>query len=245
METNTKCAVGYARLSSRSATEDARSIERQKAVVAEWCERHGYRLTSVYTDVKVSGRRASREGLDRAIGEAALRGCMLVVSELDRLIRDQRVLIRLRDEKIGFRALDCPEASELQIDMMVLLSSYYSRIVSAKMKKYHASRKEQVSQGIEIPHPVPKPDPRPEAYGKSLPKARAKHEAKARIRNQYVLNEIDSFLAKHGTQMSFGAIAKRLNEEGFQTSRGGQWTYTGVQRIMNRYKPVSPSTRPE
>lgn len=239
MEANTKCAVGYARLSSRSATEDARSIERQKAIIADWCERHGYRLTSVYTDVKVSGRRASREGLNRAIGEAALRGCVLIVSELDRLIRDQRVLIRLRDEKIGFRALDCPEASELQIDMMVLLSSYYSRIISAKMKKYHASRKERVVQGLDKPHPVPTPDPRPEAYGKSLPKAREKHEANAMIRNRYVMNVIEGYFAED-QEIRPQEIAKRLNMAGFQTPRGCKWTCTAVQRVLARYETTSP-----
>lgn len=244
METNTKCAVGYARLSSRSATEDARSIERQKAVVAEWCQRNGYRLTGVFTDVKVSGRKASRAGLDKAIEQAALRGCVLVVSELDRLIRDQRVLIRLRDEKIGFRALDCPEASELQIDMLIMLTSYYSRIVSSKMRKYHASRKERVAQGLDSPHPVPTPVPRPEAYGKSLPKAREKHETNARTRNRYVMNVIDAYLADHA-DIRPQEIARRLNEAGFQTSRGCKWTCTAVQRVLARHEPISPSTRPE
>jgi len=92
--------IGYARVSTRG-----QSTDRQQAdlLVA------GVRRDDLYIDEGVSGSRASRPELDKAI-EALVEGDTLVITTLDRLGRSTRSMLTLaetlRDRGAGLRVLD-------------------------------------------------------------------------------------------------------------------------------------------
>lgn len=224
------CCVGYVRLSDRGANSSDVSLERQREAIAKWALDNGLELKAVHSDIKVSGKRLSRKGFDEAVGEAALRGCVLVVYSLDRLARNPEMLRRLEEERVSFRALDCLDANELTVGILITLAEYYSKTVSAKMRAYHAHRKEKVEAGLATPHPVPTPPkPNPKTYGENLKKGREKRSRAARTRSAHAWR----FIGPLQTQgLSLHEIARRLNADGFEAPRGGKWSAMAVSRVI-------------
>lgn len=228
-------AVGYIRLSDRAAREGETSLERQENEVRAWCKANGLELVAVCSDVGKSGRKLNRAGLHQAIGECSLRNAVLVAYSLDRIARDRKVLDRLKSERVAFRALDVPEVSEMWVDMMLFFNGLYSRMVSEKMAKYHAHRKQLVARGEADPHPVPTARPNRETARKSIESAREVHVSKARTRKAHAWERIRPM---HESGMSTRKIAESLTESGFVSSRGKPWNHMAVARIIHEFGPV-------
>jgi DNA invertase Pin-like site-specific DNA recombinase len=232
-----KCCVGYVRLSDRGAGADEVSLDRQRESIENWARENGLELKSIHEDVRVGGRKLSRKGLDRAIGEAALRGCVLVVFSLDRLSRNPEILRRLEMERVSFRALDCPDANELTIGILITLAEYYSKTVSNKLKAYHAHRKAKVEAGLATPHPVPAPPkPSPEVYEENLAKGRETRSKAARTRSAHAWRVIEPLVAQG---LSIREIERRLNAEGYTAPRGGKWSAMAVSRVIKAHQPAA------
>jgi DNA invertase Pin-like site-specific DNA recombinase len=229
-------AVGYIRLSDRAAREGETSLERQESEVRAWCQANGLELVAVCSDVGKSGRKLNRAGLHQAIGECSLRNAVLVAYSLDRIARDRKVLDRLKSERVAFRALDVPEVSEMWVDMMLFFNGLYSRMVSEKMAKYHAHRKEMVARGEAAPHPVPTARPNRETARKSIESAREVHVSKARTRKAHAWERIRPM---YESGMSTRAIAASLTGSGFVSSRGKPWNHMAVARIIQEFGPVA------
>lgn len=230
-----KCVVGYVRLSSRDAKDGDVSLVRQREVLERWCVENNYELKNVYSDVKISGKRKHRPGLDQAIREASLRRCTLVVTHLDRLMRDSSVLERLKTEKIAFRALDCPEANEMMLGVMAVMAAYYSRAISAKMRDYHRSREALAVKGEIDPHYIPKNTPA-KVYSENLQRGNETASENAATKRKYAWSAISPLLAQG---LSNRAIAVRLNDDGIRPSRGDRWSGVTVGRIVKEFSDPS------
>lgn len=232
-------AVGYCRLSSSAATVDDLSMQRQRDTIAAYCAANGLTLTGTYEDVRVSGRKVSRDGLERAITEAVLRGAVLIVPSIDRLIRDHRVLLRLRDENVLFRALDCCDANELTINIMVSLAQAYSQAVSTKLKAYHAHHKAKVERGEAQPLPVPAPTAKRGIYTENLKRGVARNKAKAQSYAQKAWSIIEPMWSRGD---SLNVIAGELNRLGYASPSGKQWHRSTVSRVVSKFSPKVPLT---
>lgn len=232
--TKTRQAIGYVRLSDRAARGDECSLERQENEIRRWCAANGLELVAVRSDVGKSGQKLNRAGLDDAISECALRNAILVSFSLDRIARNPKVLERLKNERVAFRALDVPQANELMIDLMMIFAKMYSDQISHKMKAYHKSRKEAVARGEASPHPVPSPCPNPAAARSTMAAARAVRDQKAATRNGYVWTRIEPMVA---AGKSFRQIANELNQAGFVSSRNKPWSHVAVARIIAKFSP--------
>jgi len=227
---SSKCCVGYVRLSDRGASSSDVSLERQRESIEKWALDNGLELKSIHSDIRVTGKRLSRKGFDEAVGEAALRGCVLVVYSLDRLARNPEMLRRLEEERVSFRALDCLDANELTIGILITLAEYYSKTVSAKMKEYHAHRKAKVEAGLATPHPVPIPPKLdPKTYNANLKRGREKRSKAAQTRAAHAWRYVGP-LQSQG--LSIREIARRLNADGFEAPMGGLWSAMAVSRVI-------------
>lgn len=80
--------IGYARVSTRAQDSDRQQVDLLAA---------GVRRDDVYVDHGVSGAKASRQELDKALG-ALHEGDTLVVTTLDRLGRSTANMLKLADE---------------------------------------------------------------------------------------------------------------------------------------------------
>jgi DNA invertase Pin-like site-specific DNA recombinase len=224
-----KAAIGYTRISDRGANGSELSLQRQAEEIQAWCIRNGYELVDTFSDVGKSGRKLQRDGLHSAIKECSLRKATLIAFSLDRIARDQKVLERLKAEKVAFRALDVVDASEISLDMLMFFSKMYSQMVSAKMKRYHLHRKELVEKGVAKPHPLPEAKPDPIKSRANAEKARAKHVQQSKTRNDYAWEKIEPL---HKDGLSTRVIAKNLNEKGFYGASGKPWNHVSVCRII-------------
>lgn len=233
--TKTRQAIGYVRLSDRAARGDECSLERQENEIRRWCVANGLELVAVRSDVGKSGRKVKRAGLDDAISECALRNAILVSYSLDRIARNPKVLERLKNERVAFRALDVPQANEMHIDMMMFYAKFYSDQISHKMKSYHAARRESAARGETTPHPIPSHRPDPSVARSTMAAARAVRDQKAATRNGYVWNRIEPMVA---AGKSFRQIANELNQAGFVSSRNKPWSHVAVARIIAKFSPT-------
>jgi DNA invertase Pin-like site-specific DNA recombinase len=96
--TTTNTAVAYLRVSTSTQASEGHSLEAQRARVESYCALHGLTLVAVETDAGVSGTKAKRPGLDRALnrlrrGEATV----LVCYSLSRLSRSVKHLCEIVD----------------------------------------------------------------------------------------------------------------------------------------------------
>ena len=88
-----KHVAGYVRVSTFEQAEKGTSIDEQKRLIREECQRRGWRLVNIYCDEGASGRLTDRRGLDE-LREHASAGVFSVImfTKSDRLTRSLRDL---------------------------------------------------------------------------------------------------------------------------------------------------------
>ncbi len=88
MRRSERLAVGYVRVSTARQASEGVSLEAQRAAIEGECERRGLRLSAVFADEGVSGRKMlTRPGLTDALAEAKAKRAALVVYSLSRFAR--------------------------------------------------------------------------------------------------------------------------------------------------------------
>ena len=90
-----RLAVGYVRVSTTRQASEGVSLDAQRAAIEAECARRGLRLSAVFADEGVSGRRSDREGLARAIDAAKAKRAAFVVYSLSRFARSTADALRL------------------------------------------------------------------------------------------------------------------------------------------------------
>ncbi len=131
--------IGYARVSTRQQSTDRQATDLLAA---------GVRRDDLYLDHGVSGARASRPQLDRAL-DALIDGDTLVVTTLDRLGRSTQNLLAFADELrtrgAGLRVLNLGGGD---VDTATLTGSMLFTIMSALAQMEHEIKRERVTDSI-------------------------------------------------------------------------------------------------
>jgi hypothetical protein len=131
---------------------------------------------------------------------------------------------------MDFIFCDLPEANRLTIGFMAVMADYESRSISARVTaSYDARRARCKSQGIET------------NFGNAdllkirnsdSTKARARWVEQSSSRNTELLEVIGEMVERHGEQ-STRNMAALLNEAGYTTARGNQFTSGQVSRLRS------------
>jgi len=103
-------AIGYIRVSTQGQAEEGISLEAQRAKIAAWAGLNGYELAGIYEDAGISGAKADRPGLARALA-AVGKGDALVVYSLSRLARSTKHTIEV-SERLAKAGADLVSISE-------------------------------------------------------------------------------------------------------------------------------------
>jgi DNA invertase Pin-like site-specific DNA recombinase len=131
--------IGYARVSTRDQSTDRQEVDLLAA---------GVRRDDLYVDHGVSGARASRPALDRAM-LALQRDDTLVVTTLDRLGRSTQNMLafaeRLRDDGVGLRVLNLGGGD---VDTSTPMGSMLFTIMAALAQMEHDIKSERVTDSI-------------------------------------------------------------------------------------------------
>lgn len=168
-----------------------------------------------------SGRQDAREELWKAIRHAKRTSAKLLIAKLDRFSRKVSFISRVMEEGVGLAVADMPHASDFQLHIFAALAQEERRLISERTK---AALAEAKKRGVVL--------------GKNGKVLAARNRAEAVRFASEVWPRISPMI-ENG--MSLSSISRRLNEEGIQTARGGQFH---PQTIKNLLHTVQNSSDP-
>src|SRR5262245_58235368 len=201
-------ALGYTRVSTSEQGDSRLGLDAQEQAIRAECDRRGWTLQGVRTDVASGKSTKSRPNLELALtaldkGDADV----LVVAKLDRLARSvldfAHVMERAQKRGWAVVALDAnvdttSPSGALMVNVLAAFSEYERRLIAARTRDALAVKK---SQGARLGRPVALPD-----------------DVRHRIRD----------LRRESATLQ--SIADVLTAEGVPTAQGGARWYPGTVR---------------
>jgi DNA invertase Pin-like site-specific DNA recombinase len=219
--------VSYLRVSTKRQGESGLGLEAQREAVAVWLNGGDWTLVEEHVEVE-SGRRNDRPELEKAFAACRAYNAKLVIAKLDRLSRDAHFLLGLQKAGVEFIAVDMPHANRLTVGVMALVAEQEREAISQRTKAALAAAK---ARGTKLGKPKGTPVPRSDVGRINGQKANA---ANAQAFAERLRPILDQFSGK-----SANAAAQELNQRGYATARGGQWSATQVIAIRKRLEAVT------
>ena len=229
-------AIGYGRVSMSSDKTAGNSEEFQKAAVEAYCKANGLTLHNWGFDDGVSGatrlleRPAGRNIVDACTFKPATVVCYRV-DRCFRFVEDFAVTCRqFREREIKLvsatEGFDLATSHGWFMGVMLVATAEYMR--SSDNERRHASREERKCHGHRIAGEA-RYGWRFVDRGRRGVAGRVLLDVEPDPAEQTVIRRI---LGMVDNGVSLGAVAKRLNEEGVVTRRGGPWAKSMVERIV-------------
>ncbi len=216
-------AAGYIRVSTEEQAREGVSLQAQRARIEAWATANETILIGFFEDAGISGSRTeNREGLKKAIGIACERKAILVVYSLSRLSRSTKDTLALA-ERLEKAGADLVSLSE-RIDT----TSAAGKMVFRMLAVLNEFERDQISERTTaaLRHKREKRQPySPTPYGLD------------RVGDVLVINHteqktIEDILDLREQGWSFRRIAGKLNLDGVESKRGGQWFGSTVRSII-------------
>ncbi len=218
--------VAYMRVSTAKQGRSGLGLEAQRAAITGFL-REGDRLLSPEFVETESGKHDNRPELAKALNRCKLTGATLLVAKLDRLSRNVAFIATLQDAGVRFVAADMPEANELTIHVMAAMAQHERKAISKRTKEALAAAK---ARGKQLGGWRSRKDGNPREAVDHRLGTLARQERAAEF-NGRVSQAIAEMQADGASSMA--EIARRLNDEGIRTRRGGQWQATQVSRVLS------------
>lgn len=199
-------------------------ITAQKNAVENYIKSNNANLICSYEE-KESGKNDERKELNKALEQCRKENATLIIAKLDRLSRKVSFLFNLRDSGINFLSLDCPQFNTLTLGIYSVLAETERELISQRTKLALQVKKEN---GYKLGTPkkdVPK-EIRELAYQKK------RIIADENSNNKRAKSLVEAMLK---TTNNKSEIARKLNDNGFLTSKGSKFTAIQVIRLINRY----------
>lgn len=215
--------IAYYRVSTQQQGRSGLGIEAQQQTVRKFLK-EGDQLIEQYTEVE-SGKRNNRPQLEKAISQVQSTGSTLLIAKLDRLSRNAGFIFMLRDTGIPFIAADMPDANHLTVGLMAVLADHERQLISERTR---AALQALKARGKELGSPDNFTDIVRERGRKTM-QQKAYHHANNRRAGLLSIS-----LYQQGN--SYASIARQLNEYGFKTRRGKDFSHVQVKRLIERYR---------
>lgn len=201
-------AYGYVRVSTISQAESGLGLDAQRSVIEAHCATQGWELVEIVED-QASGAKADREGLSKVLTSVESCRGALVCARTDRLTRSLAHFAKILAQSAadGWRLV----LLDLQVDTGTPQGRFAAQIMAAVAEL----EREMIAQRTRVALA--------ERKAKGLPMGRPRQippEIRSRI------------IRMAGRKLGPYQIARRLNEEGVPTARGGPWAGATVQRVL-------------
>ena len=211
--------IAYYRVSTKQQGKTGLGLDAQRVTVEHFAKGRGV-VIGEHTEIE-SGRKDNRDALAAAITAAKQTGGTLLIAKLDRLARNAAFIFALRDSGVKFCACDIPEANTLTVGIFAVMAQHEAELISTRTRAALAAKK---ARGYQLGTPA-------NLTQQAREKGRISHSKNA-------ANNHNTKQAKgYATMLRSGGaplrtIAETLNEEGFKTARGGQYSAVQVARLF-------------
>lgn len=220
--------VAYYRVSTEKQAASGLGLAAQKTSVCNYVARVGGEIVASFSEAQ-SGKlenTANRIEFAKAVALCKRSGAVLIVAKLDRLARCCSVLESIQRAGVAFRVAEMPEANELTLGLLMVIARNERDMCAARTRAALAEKK---LQGVKLGAA------RPGAFkftAETAAASRAKHSETARSSkaNKHAWAFAAPILA---SGCSLRETARRLNEDGYSTPRGGEWS---AQQVANLVK---------
>lgn len=219
--------IAYYRVSTNEQGRSGLGIEAQERDVARFTSNCDNCIIASFTEFE-SGKNNQREQLTRAIQKAQELDATLLIAKLDRLSRNAAFIFSLRDSGVRFKCVDMPEANNLTIGIMAVLAQNEREQISERTKKALASLK---ARGVKLGSPIGFTE-KSRAKANATKRANAAKNINTTRAKKAITQAIDLSVYKKQT-LTKDSIAKELNDQGFKTTRGKQFTGNNVRYLLN------------
>lgn len=217
-------AIIYTRVSTAEQGRSGLGLESQLNLVTDFCHAEQFEVIGHYQEVETGkGFDAldKRPQLKKALAHAKKENAYLVVAKLDRLSRNVAFISSLMETKVSFIVAQLgKDADAFMLHLYAALSEKERELISSRTK---AALQVLKAQGKLLGNRTNLEDARQKAY--------ATNRDNADTFATKVLPTIQQFKDKGD---SLNTIAKKLNDLGVKTQRGGDWYAKTVANVLER-----------
>jgi DNA invertase Pin-like site-specific DNA recombinase len=214
--------ISYYRVSTQKQGLTQLGLKAQRTSVQEFLSDND-ELIAEYEETE-SGKKNNRIELLKAIENCKNTNSTLLIAKLDRLSRNVQFIYTLRDSNVSFVCCDMPDANSVTIGILAVLAQEERERTSQRTKK---ALEELRKKGVKLGSPK---NLTPEARRKGNMKVI--HNAKENPNNKKATSMI-VLLRKE--KLSYRKIASKLNNDGFKTRRGKEFSASQVLILYDRY----------
>ena len=231
--------IGYYRVSTEKQGQSGLGLSAQAAAVKSFIDSQGGNLVGEFSDV-ISGSKVDRPGLEAVKKLAKETNAIVVVKAIDRLSREG-FEVSMSMDKLGITVIDCDSPGDGELIRDIKLSM--AKEERNKIRVRTQAALDQIKANIERDgYHIAKSGRKITSLGtmKNLNTDKAvrrsvaarKRKAKEDPNNQKAIAVIKVLRKQHKT---YRAIAAYLNEHGFKTSRGNNFTACQVRNLRKTY----------
>ena len=216
--------VSYLRQSTKKQSLSNLGIEAQREIIHKYLGQIKPIAEFVETE---SGKRTDRPKLAEALELCRKTKSTLIVAKLDRLSRNVAFTSKLLESDVEIKFCDFPEANRLVLHIIASIAEYEAGLISTRTKQALKAKK---ARGVRLG----KPENLVNNLGKAISNSNLTNRQKA-LDNDNNRRAIAMLKVMATQDLSLSEMARRLNEEGFVTSQGKQFTAWQVSVLLKRY----------
>lgn len=218
--------VSYLRVSTDRQGKSGLGLEAQREAITAFI--NGGKLLCEYVEVE-SGKRNDRPELRQALDHCRDTGAVLVIAKLDRLARNVAFISELMESDIEFVACDFPQANRLTIHILAAVAEHEREMISKRTREALAAAK---ARGTRLGRNNLTVEGTEKGWQRSA-------IARKQLADDFAEKRLRVISKRLEMGYSLREVARQLNEEGLLTARGGRWTGTTVQNILDRTRGTS------
>jgi len=214
--------VSYTRVSTTRQGVSGLGLEAQRQAVNNFAK--DGEIISEYVEIETGTSKKKRVEIYKAIELCKKTGATLIIAKLDRLARNVAFTASLLESKVPFIACDAPFATPLTIHILSAVAENEAKIIASR-----------TSQSLQVAKQRGKKLGTPENLTQE-----ARNKGAERMKELALLNENNIratsiiILLRRDGKMTYSEIAKKLNKEGFLTSKGKLHTSFSVWLLYKR-----------
>ena len=216
--------VEYLRVSTRVQGVSGLGLDAQKEIIRNYLK--DVEPIASFVEVE-SGRHNDRPKLQEALKMCRKEKATLIVAKLDRLSRNVAFTSRLLESDVEIKFCDFPEANRLVSHIISSISEYEVNLIRTRTKQALDAKR---ARGESLGKPENFKENQEKAIANSRKTIKAKADSNPNNKRAVAMLRV---LVKNTTNLS--EMARVLNQEGFTTSRGGQFTAQQVKILLQRY----------